>query len=244
MLLDLRPCEVPSYPPTFDLTKQKFLPAKNIPTVRELVKAKQDERILPPRSEFVSRMEDSLMRWKPSGSSYRGTTMAIEGSHPYQLATSKVQDESNQFKGGTYVMDSFVNWWKGSNPDGRGQNAKNADNVNEETHVNENDDQDDDFSLNYEPDHEESIATGTSRTIYGSVIPPKTPKPVTQVDHVPDDTVYQLYYGKPIPPDYLSGRYYDFTTLQQQRQQEYQRHQNGQDPSEWLRNCFSSCTNM
>ena len=158
MPLDLRPCELPSYQPTFDLTKQKFLPAKNIPTVRELVKAKQDERVLPPRNEFVSRMEDSLMRWKPPGSSYRGTTMAIEGSHPYQLATSKVQQnqpkgEGFGFNGGTYVMDSFVNWWRGPNP--AGENADNTVGGSEDT---ESNDEDDDFSLNYEPDRTESIA--------------------------------------------------------------------------------------
>ncbi|CAR28506.1 hypothetical protein ZYGR_0S01390 [Zygosaccharomyces rouxii] len=234
MPLDLRPCELPSYEPTFDLTKQNFLPARNIPTVRELVKAKQDERVLPPKNEFVNRMEDSLIRWKPPGSSYRGTTMAIEGSHPYQLETSKLQDQSKGYGygygGGTYVMDSFVNWWKGSNVD-------NAADRGEDTVSNGGDD---DFSLNYEPDCAESIATGTARTTY-AVIPPKTPRPVTLVERTPDDTVYQLYYGKPIPPDYLSGRYYNFNTLQQQQQQQ---HQNGQDPSEWLKNCFSSCTNM
>ncbi|GCF00081.1 hypothetical protein ZYGM_002256 [Zygosaccharomyces mellis] len=243
MPLDLRPCELPSYQPTFDLTKQKFLPAKNIPTVRQLVKAKQDERVFPPRNEFVSRMEDSLIRWKPPGSSYRGTTMAIEGSHPYQLATSKSHDRSKGnglgFNGGTYILDSVVNWWKGPNP----TVCENIDKFSCCGEDRESNDEDDDFSLNYEPDRTGSIATGTTRTVCAAV-PPRAPRAVTLVDCTPDNTVYEMYYGKPIPPDYLSGRYHDFSTLRQHRQQQQQQYQNEWDFSEWLKSCVSSCTIM
>lgn len=237
MPIDLRPCEIPSYQPTFDLTKQKFLPARNIPTVRELVKVKQDERFLPPKNEFVSRMEDSLMRWKPPASSYRGTTMAIEGLHPYQLPTSKLRDQSRE--NGSYVMDSFVNWWRGSKSAHEPRSNNDKDKRNAGGDDSDSNDRDDQFSLNYDPNYVESSATGTarSRTPY-AVIPPRTPRPATLVDHVPDDTVYQLYYGKPIPPDYLSRQNRcNFNDLQQHEQVQ-------QDPSEWLKNCFSSCTNM
>lgn len=232
MPLDLSPCEVhiPTYQPTFDLTRQRFLPARTIPTVRELVKARQDERTMPPRSAFVNRMEDSLVRWKPPGSSYRGTTMAIEGTHPYQLPTAKFLSynqggDGTNNGGGSYMRDSFLQWWRGARTTREGDNGFGDTDSNDE---------DDEFSLIItEP-------AATARTL--SAAPPKTPRATAIAEHdIPpplDDPsqLYQSYYSKPIPPDYLSKRQYTLNNLQQQP--------SPRDPADWIKACFSSCTNM
>lgn len=231
MPLDLSPCEVhlPMYQPTFDLTKQRFLPAKTVPTVRELVKAKQDERTIPPQSSFVNRMEDTLMRWKPPGSSYRGTTMAIEGTHPYQLATAKFRTNNygegdGAGGGGSYMRDSFAQWWRGVRGDRIGD---------EQFQDANNDDEDDEFSL------ANTQLADTARTPYATV--PKTPQAAVPADHElsplgePRD-LYQFYYGKPVPPDYLARRNTTFNHLQQS--------QTSKNPAQWIKACFSPCNSV
>ncbi|CAB4253985.1 similar to Saccharomyces cerevisiae YDL186W Putative protein of unknown function [Maudiozyma barnettii] len=68
-------------------TRTESVPGVDIPTFRELVIAQQDKRSCRLENKFVERMEESLVRWKPGVSSHRGTLMAIDGVHPYQLLT-------------------------------------------------------------------------------------------------------------------------------------------------------------
>ncbi|QLQ79126.1 hypothetical protein HG537_0B04740 [Torulaspora globosa] len=55
MPLDLSPCDVgvPSCQPTFDLTKKQFMPHKNDQRIRDMVKTKQDKRVV------------EVVKWKP-----------------------------------------------------------------------------------------------------------------------------------------------------------------------------------
>ncbi|CCK68728.1 uncharacterized protein KNAG_0B02860 [Huiozyma naganishii CBS 8797] len=78
------------------VNKVESLPGTNIPTIRELVKAKQNQRKEPVTSKFLGRVEDNLIKWNPSISSHNGTIQAVEGIHPFQTAkTSQVDNETH-----------------------------------------------------------------------------------------------------------------------------------------------------
>lgn len=108
--------------------EQAHVPGVDIPTFRELVIAQQEKRINRLENKFVERMEDSLVKWRPSVSSHKGTIMAIDGIHPYQLQSEtntysniiridkiKQPHPNNLNAGGEPhsrdgIIDNFINW--------------------------------------------------------------------------------------------------------------------------------------
>ena len=123
-----------------DLGKRSFLPTNgtilpihlmdsdpNVPSVRELVRMEQARRTTPIGDKFARKMEDNLMRWKPSVSSHNGTVLYVEGNHPYQLPTSEYNKKSKfktyprkfSISGATttnnsnLINNSIQSWWKG-----------------------------------------------------------------------------------------------------------------------------------
>lgn len=111
------------------LSKNKyFLPQDaNVSSVRELVIDSQSKRKLRLGNRFVEKMEDNLVKWRPPLSSNRGTVMAIEGKHPYQIAAEiyapncdpelfRTADQNNgnatQRQMSHTMFDSFTHWWK------------------------------------------------------------------------------------------------------------------------------------
>ncbi|KAL3230151.1 Uncharacterized protein RNJ44_01514 [Nakaseomyces bracarensis] len=91
-----------------------FLPQdSNIKSVRELVIDTQTKRKAKVGNRFVERMEDNLVKWKPPLSSNRGTTMAIEGIHPYQREINENEVvTSERIATSAKLFDSFTHWWK------------------------------------------------------------------------------------------------------------------------------------
>lgn len=155
--------------------------------------------------------------------------MAIEGTHPYQLATAKVQSSKyGEGKwaggGGSYMRDSFAQWWRGERAERIGDDQFQDAN---------SDDEDDEFSL------ANTQLADTARTPYATV--PKTPQAAAAADHElspleePRD-LYQFYYCKPVPPDYLARRHSTFNHLQQS--------QTTKNPAQWIKACFSPCTSV
>lgn len=94
-------------------TRKYFLPQdSNVKTVRELVIDTQSKRKARVSSRFVERMEDNLVKWKPPVSSNRGTTLAVEGAHPYQREVQSVTGAVNSERLAGKFFDSFTQWWK------------------------------------------------------------------------------------------------------------------------------------
>lgn len=62
---------------------------REVPSIRELVIEEQKRRTTRIDDEFVERMENNLIRWKPSDSSHHGAILAVNGRHPYQQPTAE-----------------------------------------------------------------------------------------------------------------------------------------------------------
>lgn len=257
MPLDLSPCEgLPRYQPTFDLSKKRFMPHKNIPTVRELVKAKQEERSEPINNEFLERMEDSLMRWKPPASSHRGTTMAIDGVHPYQLPTAAMKKSSKKVGlrsssdnaisiNNDSVLDSFNQWWR--------TGKLNMLNKKENNEGGDDDDDRDDFSFNFGQEDINAVSGYTEtmvRTPYA--VPITYPREATVADResilLNEQAIYQQYYNNPVPADYLAVSHRsrhdnDLHHYQQQQQQQQQQQKFFLTIYlNWVKTCFATCS--
>lgn len=212
MPLDLSPCDVgvPSCQPTFDLTKKQFLPNKNIPPIREMVKTKQNKSLDPLTDVFKNRMEGFLIKkrlWFSSQSSHSSQSSALamkkgtisrEGvmEHPYDS-----------------TLDAVTQWWSkvSLSFSGRKENFEA---------------EDDKFSFIFELDETNTTATANAtavavavvdrgldhpRTAFGThhTVPFQYPqRATTAVEHEAiirnEQAIYQQYYTKPIPSDYLS----------------------------------------
>lgn len=86
------------------VSEPQVIPGTNVPTFRELVKAKQTQRSERLHNKFVERMEDNLIKWRPPVTSNQGTVLAINGNHPYQLQINAEEDEIS-------VLGSFSQWF-------------------------------------------------------------------------------------------------------------------------------------
>lgn len=62
----------------------EIYPGTKLPSIRELVKAKQNQRTHSIRNKSLQRAEDLLMKWQPSINSHKEIVAAVEGDHPYQ----------------------------------------------------------------------------------------------------------------------------------------------------------------
>lgn len=70
-----------------------YIPGINAPTFRELVIQNQNKRSMRLENKFVEKMEESLIKWRPAASSHKGTLMAVNGTHPFQLNTDPERDD-------------------------------------------------------------------------------------------------------------------------------------------------------
>ena len=76
---------------------EEYIPGVNAPTFRELVKQNQNKRNVRLENKFIEKMEESLIKWNPAASSHKGTLMAVNGIHPFQLDTTPIRVSSEHF---------------------------------------------------------------------------------------------------------------------------------------------------
>ncbi|QLG73384.1 hypothetical protein HG535_0E04680 [Zygotorulaspora mrakii] len=232
--------------PVLELSKKRMPTAPdNIITVRELVKAKQEERKKPVGDMFLQRMEDTLMRWKPPVSSHQGATMAVDGMHPFQLPTAKIpvgdiggSDSSRQAPTESVAAYNSINrWWR--------QRIAMRPKSNDRAGAGDNrgEDEEDDFSFNFGED--ENIRTNramnnvsNSRTPYG--VPAhlafsETSKEERETIYRNEQEIYQQYYQNPVPDEYLAVAHNGETHNKQSSSPWF---------LGWIKSCFPLCTGM
>lgn len=217
---------IPSYQPTFDLSRKRVLANNNIITVRELVKAKQEERRMPVGNIFVQRMEDTLMRWKPPVSSHQGTTMAVDGNHPFQLPTAKMQarakEEPCTLQDSVAAYRSINNWWRHRSKVSVGEAVG---------------DEEDNFSFDFgnnDFDTTVDLSDTIVRTPYGVPVSlPETSREDRETILLNEQEIYRQYYRNPIPDDYLSMAHNGELCDHQAEKSWF---------IDGIRSCFPSCT--
>ena len=215
-----------------DSTRSESVPGIDLPTFRQLVIAQQDKRSTRLENKFIERMEDSLVKWKPSVSSHGGTMMAIDGIHPYQLlpdnhdfknhqsvksktdkihftALHKVENTSTRSK--TSVIQNFINWVYNS------EEANDFGNTNELHDIDVT--LDDDRSFGQDGC---SFTLPTANLSNSAVTPILFPRVARlkheqgSFDHTKqssmrqplngtEQALYELYYNNPIPVNYLDA---------------------------------------
>lgn len=72
----------------------EIYPGTKLPSIRELVKAKQNQRTHSIRNKSLQRAEDLLMKWQPSINSHKEIIAAVEGDHPYQNLKDRNENEN------------------------------------------------------------------------------------------------------------------------------------------------------
>ncbi|KAG0664102.1 hypothetical protein C6P45_000682 [Maudiozyma exigua] len=215
-----------------DTTRSENIPGIDLPTFRQLVMAQQDKRSTRLENKFIERMEDSLIKWKPSVSSHRGTMMAIDGIHPYQLlddsknltnnqsvksrtdmihftALHKVENTSNRSK--TSVIQNFINWIYNSDDVTVNENSNILNGIGYTSDDNESFEQDG-FSFIL-PTANASNLTATPilfprvarlKHVQGSLDHSRQQSMRKPLDGT-ERALYELYYNNPIPVDYLDA---------------------------------------
>ncbi|SMN19902.1 similar to Saccharomyces cerevisiae YDL186W Putative protein of unknown function [Maudiozyma saulgeensis] len=212
-----------------ETTRSESVPGIDIPTFRELVIAQQDKRSHRLENKFVERMEESLIRWKPSVSSHRGTIMAIDGTHPYQLLTgdpngtkrtknSKLntekphfsfyrvkEDNSIQSKGS--VIQNFIRWVY--DKDSNKYLDNNGDGLDDNISFNQD-------GLSFmlptsDNNNSDMIATPIIYPRAARLKPQEITGETNQVQYMThplgatERALYELYYNNPIPVNYLEA---------------------------------------
>ncbi|CCD22453.1 uncharacterized protein NDAI_0A02960 [Naumovozyma dairenensis CBS 421] len=197
------------------------LPGKDIPSIRDLVLEKQHrQKNITDTDEFTQRMEDTLIKWRPSASQNRGSSLAVDGAHPFQISTPKFERERNKAKYDMYLSkrltnawDSLNNWlWDTSQTNNSKRKAVplNTSILNIfpfNTEVSADIENDEDCSFDLE-DSTKNLAAGTP-IVYPLL---EAPRPAVLRDREIDvtcnqltsiESTYQQYYNNPIPIHYI-----------------------------------------
>lgn len=215
-----------------DSTRSESVPGIDLPTFRQLVIAQQDKRSTRLENKFVERMEDSLVKWKPSVSSHGGTMMAIDGIHPYQLlpdnqdfrkdqsvksktdkihftALHKVDKDSTRSK--TSIIQNFINWIYDSEEENNFENTNELRDIEENSDDNRSFEQDGCSFILPTANPSNSAVTpilfprvARLKHVQGSLDHTKQPS-IRQPLNGTEKALYELYYNNPIPVNYLDA---------------------------------------